>query len=193
MLRVRDQVLVIILEGPDGGGKTTLLNNLLEKTKLKQGRKGVSPSGYSLVGDMKNYVEKNLVAGFQPKKVFDRFSLISGPIYGQFNNMAPPNEIYLNRAWHCHMEALLMSMRPIIIYCLPPLPVIRTNLLRDAESSQVVGENIEGIYMAYQSRMARDFAVGLAMIWDYTVEKDANFLISQINNRLGHRGMNLYA
>lgn len=172
---------LIILEGPDGGGKSTLLEMLKVSTRLPVSKKAVSSDGQATT-NIKTYVQKNLRQAFQ-RKLFDRFALISGPIYGNVSGMAPPNEVFRDRYWHFHMESLLMSMRPIIIYCLPPLSVIRTNLQRDPVSSEVVGPYIEQIYYQYQARAARDFAVGLTVVWDYT-DPNLEVVVGRIQQRL---------
>lgn len=157
---------MIILEGPDGGGKTTLLKQIQIATKLKASPKAVDSDGHGLK-DIRRYVQTTLKKGWQ-NLLFDRFALISGPIYGQFTGMAPPNEVFLDKGWHLQQEARFFGLRPLVIYCLPPLPVIRTNLLHDPTSVGVVGDNLDAIYYAYQARAVRDSAAGMAMIYDYS-------------------------
>jgi len=177
---------VIILEGPDGAGKSTLLNQILGFKKLKVSPKAVNPDGHARL-DLKSYVEKNTQLGFQ-QLVFDRFALISGQIYGTFTGMAPPNDPFEDHLWVCAQEMNLLRLRPLIVYCLPPLSVIRTNLLVDPESRGVVGGNLDGIYYSYRARAARDFAVGMGVLYDYRIEGNLATVLARIRLRLQQEG-----
>jgi hypothetical protein len=116
--------------------------------------------------------------------LFDRFALISGPIYGSVNFMAPPNDCFQDRVWHMTMEAAFLALRPVMIYCLPPLDVVKANLKNDDASARVVGNNIETIYYQYQARAARDFAIGIAGVYDYTMGGDFRTVLGRIHLRV---------
>lgn len=174
---------MIILEGPDCAGKTTLLKMLVaEMPGLKVMKRAVSSEGVALT-NIKTYVQGHLTSGFQPR-LFDRFALISGPIYGSLTGMSGPNIAFQDRYWHFTAEAQLLSLRPVIVYCLPPLPVIRTNLQNDLTSAKVVADDLDSIYYQYQARAARDFAMGIASIYDYTAQPPITTLLTRIQTRL---------
>lgn len=181
---------MIILEGPDGAGKTTLLHQIisLSKGKFKVAQKAVDSEGKPVVKNMAEYIENELAKGWQ-KKLYDRFALISGPIYGQFTDMASPNEIFQDRVWHFNQEAALLRLAPLIVYCLPALPIIRTNLLVDPASQGVVGANLTPLYYAYQARAARDCALGVGVVYDYTSLQGLNIVMARIRLRLKQEGI----
>jgi hypothetical protein len=178
---------MIVLEGPDGGGKTTLLAQLQHAAKIKVNPKAVNSDGKGRV-PLDEYVETQLGKGWR-NLVFDRFALVSGPIYGQYTGMADPNRPFADRVWLTRMEALFLGLRPLIIYCLPSLPVIRTNLLRDPTSAGVVGNNLDGIYYAYQARAARDCAVGVGMVYDYENPEAFSIVLGRIRLRRQQEGI----
>jgi hypothetical protein len=104
---VRPRRNMIVLEGPDGGGKSTLLQKLYENTGYKIASKAVTSEGTG-VTNIKSYVRGHITQGFQ-QRLFDRFALISGPIYGSVNFMAPPNDCFQDRVWHMTMEAAFLG------------------------------------------------------------------------------------
>jgi hypothetical protein len=176
---------VIIVEGPDGGGKTTLLKGLEEATSMPVAPRAVNSDGRGLT-DLREYVLEHLRQPWRPL-LLDRFALISGPIYGAHTGMASPNTPFADAEFLQYAEALLASVRPIIIYCLPPLETVLQNLEHDSESQGVVEDHITAIYYQYVARFARDSAAGMAMLYDYTSPKQQFRLIrARIDLRVAH-------
>lgn len=157
---------MIIVEGPDGAGKTTLINRLSEYLKLPISPRVVSKQAEAMV-DMKQWVDNNLAAGKQ-NMLFDRHRLISDPIYSTVlrrHNSPGFEDIH----WMMPRVNALYRMKPAIVYCLPPLEVVMANV-KDDPDNVVVAATIEQVYGAYVAKAAMDLALapGSVWIWDFT-------------------------
>lgn len=159
---------MIIVEGPDGAGKTTLINQLVERYGLEVAPRVVSPDTKDLV-DLKVWVDKNLDDGFQ-WKLFDRHRLISEFCYGPtLRQEQRPG--FLDMDWvHFSLWRLYTKVQPLIIYCLPPFETVHENIHRaDTDNSALYGHS-QQIYAAYLERSTMDQLVlpGKVLVWDYT-------------------------
>ena len=70
---------MIIVEGPDGAGKTTLVEQLERDWGLTRERKQTSAQAVSLMPPGA-WIEEQLDMGFG-MRLYDRFALISSPLY----------------------------------------------------------------------------------------------------------------
>lgn len=183
---------MIIVEGPDGAGKTTLIRQMCAEFDIEVAPRVVGKDTKDLV-DLQQWVEDNLNEGFQ-WKIFDRYRLISEFCYGPtLRPVQRPG--FTNRAWVWNsLRRLYQEVRPVIIYCLPKLEVIKENL-RDDPDNEVVRDHIEQIYAAYVERAALDSLLipGRVVIWDYTLddlverramEEQGNYTSSEIESAL---------
>jgi len=176
---------LIIVEGPDGAGKTTLIQKLLSIVPEYWGvpwelaPRVVSKDTSALV-DLKEWTENNLDQGFQ-RRIFDRHRLLSDPIYRIALGKPFDPELYssfwLTKAWN----TFLNSVEPYIIYCLPPLEVIKANLEGDLENIAVIN-HVDQIYMGYVSQLAL-----LTSLYDYiyTYDYTQPNALDNLMNRLG--------
>lgn len=160
---------MIIVEGPDGAGKTTLIKQLKERFGLEVAPRVVTKGAEAMV-DLRVWVEENLEAGFQ-YQIFDRHRLISEYIYGPLlRKEQQPG--FTDLTWSTVMlHRLYTTVEPIVIYCLPPLEVVRANVLRDPEN-KVVAEHIDAMYAAYVHRIALDtvYRPFHTVVYDYTTD-----------------------
>lgn len=159
---------MLIIEGPDGAGKTTLVE-LFKEVGIPQAPRAVASDTRSLT-DLSAYVDHSLDQGFH-HLVYDRHSLISAPIYGPMLRGHSP-EHFGHLAWLGPRIRRLYQLQPIIIYCLPPRMVVMDNV-RDDPNNKVVIEDIPAIYDQYVAKAAVDEALGLytgttIKVWDYT-------------------------
>lgn len=160
-------VLIIIVEGPDGAGKTTLINQLMAEFNLDVQPRVVGKDTKDLV-DLKQWVEDDLEKGFR-YTIFDRYRLISEFIYGPTLRVEQKPG-FVDVVWSIIQIQKLQQIGPIIIYCLPPLEVVRANVTGDADNTEVA-EFIEPLYAGYVHRIAMDTAAGLnPIIYDYTTD-----------------------
>ena len=158
---------MIIVEGPDGAGKTTLIRQLQERYELEVAPRVVSKDTEAMT-DLQVWVEDNVQRGFQDL-IFDRHRLISEPIYGPIlRNKQSPG--FTDFPWVSHMLWRFYKSNPVIIYCLPPLETVKANIANDPDNV-VVADKIEAIYAAYAARASIDWGAAHStnlVVWDYT-------------------------
>src|SRR5438105_13425965 len=129
----------IIVEGPDGSGKTTLANKLSDVYDLMY-RRPPAATLSSTHGPGDGLVEWwGSELGKTPSHlnhgVYDRCFFISDPIYQQAQSDRP-----LLLSGHELVRGImrLWNVEPIIIFCLPPFEVQLANVKRD-ERERLVG------------------------------------------------------
>lgn len=162
-------VLIIILEGPDGSGKTTLLHKLAEGFGLPIVDRVVSKSGETEL-DLAKWVEETNEAGFQ-FKLYDRHRLISNPVYSPVLGRAS-QDAFRDRDWVIQATGnFYKQVDPYVIYCLPPLEVVRANVQADSTNHWLLGR-IDAVYEAYLARAATEVVLRPARtaIYDYTTD-----------------------
>lgn len=174
---------MIIVEGPDGAGKTTLINRLKHVTGFPVAPRVVSQRAEAMV-DLKAWVEENLEQGFQTT-IYDRHRLISEPIYGPIlRDMPEPG--FSDVGWMSHrLYELYNVVRPFIIYCLPPLERVQYNVVNGEDDNEVVLTKINKVYSAYVNKAANDVIGhhGLIILYDYTNEpEDWSQVLQAIKN-----------
>lgn len=157
----------VIVEGPDGSGKTRLLDHLVKDTGLTR-RERACTSEDGPIDNIKGYVEDYLRD--HTGGIWDRHPLISEPIYG------PIIRGYMsggfdNPAWLSPMLAQFYAYEPIIIYCLPAWYEVHNNILKnhDARTPHMAGVVEKGlaIYNLYQAQASRDAIRPGVFIYDY--------------------------
>lgn len=154
---------MIIVEGPDGAGKSTLVEKLEKEWKLTREPRAVSSDAKS-IKPIGPYIEEELAKKFG-WRLYDRFALISSPMYISLPNRTFRDEM-LDPHWLRTQYVRFTEIDPLIIYCLPPLEVVKRNCAND-HTSQVVWDHIEDIYWNYVAFYARVYNSS-CMIWDYT-------------------------
>ena len=158
---------MLVVEGPDGAGKSTMVQ-FLTKTLGFPVEPKIVASDTTSTANKKAWTEEQINRGFG-KRIYDRFCLISEPIYNSI--MKPhPEPGYDDPAWMCPWTWRFYSQRPVIIWCMPALDIVKNNILQD-ENNQVIVPYIDKIYGAYAARMAMDLLLpSLATVYDYQVD-----------------------
>jgi len=178
---------LLIIEGPDGGGKSTLVERLSSDLRLPVAPKVVGSNTQPLVA-LKTWVENNIAAGFQ-QTIFDRHRLISEPIYAPAMARSPQPE-YFDFGWMSEMTTLFYGLRPIIIYCLPAPGVVYGNVADEATDNEIILPMIEQIYAGYVNRAALDCTRGgIARIYNYKSTRYddlVGWVSRQLQERLNH-------
>jgi len=132
--------MIIIVEGMDGTGKTTLIQQLAHHLDVKP-KKFVKSSGpyedfkRTLVASTIPEIielETASVKGWPIKRLYDRFPLISEAVYGP-----------ILRGHNCFgglyypLRGRLLALKTVIIYCRPDRGVIHTNVQQTPQMSGV--------------------------------------------------------
>lgn len=181
---------MIIVEGPDGAGKTTLVHDLRDffDPRLRIANKVVDETTRAL-DDLVAWTEGNVQRGFQDM-LFDRHRLISEPIYGPVIRPNNPEPGFDDFDWLTLMNYRFRNARPCIIYCLPPLEEVQRNIWDDIKN-EVIKQDIEPIYRLYTERAARDCLYFGADVFDYTAPNNGvafNQICQRIEEALRERG-----
>lgn len=179
---------MLIVEGPDGAGKTTLIRQFQEAFDIPVAPRVVSKDAEAMT-DLQDCVDNNLDEGFQ-STIFDRHRLISETIYGPVLR-SYQSKGFDDLSWLGPRLQRFYDLQPIIIYCLPPLEVVRKNIEGD-EDNKVVAAHIDALYTAYVARASLDhaFSPGMVKIWDYTKSpkiKDRMMWFNTIHHQLRER------
>lgn len=175
---------MIIVEGPDGAGKTTLIERLKVHTGLQVAPRVVSKDAEAMV-DLKKWVDDNLEAGFQ-NLIFDRHRLISEPIYGPI--LRPELDSgFENLGWFYPRLRNFYLIDPVIIYCLPPFDIVWANV-REDESNKVVADKqvLQQIWGAYVNKAMTEYTLKphRTWVWDYTMIDPQDYAFNYLTDRI---------
>lgn len=173
----------VIFCGPDGSGKTTMAKYISTTTdtpmapKISDSLNGVA--GVDLAryvdGDMSrwvNYHSSNpqinrsaysALTAYSGSMIYDRYPLISEPIYGQHvrHYMA---DGFLT-PWYARKWEEFLEFDPLVVFCLPPYDEVVKYVSPDRDMPGV-WRAISKLYPAYQIEAAK--YPGTKMIYDYT-------------------------
>lgn len=170
---------MLIVEGPDGAGKTTLIQRLSDELGWPVSEKVVDSQTNAMV-DLEAWVDENLRRGFQ-RTIFDRHRLISEPIYGPILR-GRPRGAFSDLVWLQKRQWLLRAVNPILVWCLPPFEVVRNNIVEDPDNERVA-PHIEEIYWLY-FHAATQWRANRSVFYDYTFDS-ATVTVDLIREQLG--------
>jgi hypothetical protein len=167
---------MLIIEGPDGGGKTQLATEMSVQLGWPVAERVVAADTTISGGrsSLRQWVDENLRVGYQ-QKIFDRHRLISEPIYGPIIR----NELqdgFDDANWVAGSWSRLNRIQPFIIFCLPPLDVVLDNCSRDSDNSRFSTKQIHQIYHQYWMIAARMNAVR----YDYSAQSNRFYPTSRL-------------
>lgn len=157
---------MIIVEGPDGGGKTTIVKVLTEWTGFPVMPRVVSKDTEAMT-DLKKWVEEDNDRGTS-LAIYDRHRLISEPIYSPIlREEQTPG--FTDWVWMAEQLGRLHRRMPLMVFCLPPLETVLENTLDDPDNI-AVAHKMQAIYAAYVHRAAMEKSrwPSLTIIYDYT-------------------------
>lgn len=155
---------MIIVEGPDGAGKTTLVKQISERFELAVGRRGVADRKllYTVTVPDTFRALQEAVSGEEQPLVWDRL-FFSEFVYYPLTN----RKCEFNEAQRQHIMEVLCALRSPIILCLPPAKTVYANAGK-AEQMDGVMDNLSRIYLAYVAVFK--WMPAHAVVYDYTTE-----------------------
>lgn len=151
--------MLIIAEGMDNTGKTTLVQKLSEDLKLLVMNNRRKPQDEE---EMAAYLRLVNTTQWHFPTILDRLCTISEPIYGVLRKSGP---VITKERADAHLVTL-RAMKPLIIYCRPD----DRTILNFGDRPQMDGviENAKSLLLAYDQCMDRLAIKGhLIVKWDY--------------------------
>jgi hypothetical protein len=176
---------MIILEGPDGGGKTHLANRICEEFDLEYMRyEGVSstsgPDGPAIIEWWDDQISSN------KQKVYDRCFYISEPIY---QLATPHRELIAAPVTMIHGILRLTNFTPLTIFCIPPWEAAIANVSQRERLEGVDDLALKKIHWAYHVAYAlwSEALYHNVSHWDYTIH-DEVLMLEQVSEYLRRFG-----
>lgn len=154
----------IIVEGPDGAGKTTLIQELQYLHPGLEVHPRFCTSTGGPIANLSEAVFKDTTA--RPTSfIYDRHPVVSEYVYR--TAIQGPQELsdaFLSDAMARVRQRI--AKHSLMIWCLPPLATVRRNIAGDVGQMPGVEMNIDQIYALY--RQHRVFWPGRSIVFDYT-------------------------
>ena len=166
---------MIVVEGPDGAGKTQLVMRLCQQFQMSVEPRVVDSSTNPIGGiSLKQWVDEDLLA-WPRAAIYDRHRLISEPIYAPImrGRLADGFE---DSIWFIRQLGHFWKARPLVIYCLPPVEEVVRNVTRSDTDNEAVCKAISGIYWMYHANYCQNAARANVIVWDYTQDIYEDFI-----------------
>lgn len=137
---------MIVIEGPDGGGKTTLVNHLCKHFMLTVGERATSNRDhlYKVTRRDTYFHLSQAVSGKSPARVLDRL-FVSEFVYADIVGRPCEFSGFERQFVVDIMNAVGFPM----VVCLPSYEVVRDNALKEHQMGGVK-QNLETIYLRYK-------------------------------------------
>lgn len=154
---------MIIVEGCDGAGKTTLINRLSKTLKIPiHTRHADSVKGP--IASLYNWARADVATwDYQRMAIYDRHPYISEYIYAGLMR-GGVGEDFLSVEAQEDIET--MHSKALVIFCIPQLETLERNLNNEPQMSGVA-EQIDNLYWAYREAHIR--WAGRKIFYDYEI------------------------
>lgn len=149
----------IIVEGPDGGGKSTLVEKLSDALQMPVHEKAsdsikgpVDWLGRWVDADMRSMRE---VGHEYPAVIYDRHPVISEPIYAAHVRKQPPQYPFGVPEFITGVTEVLYE-HAVLVWCIPDLETVSKNVFANhSEQMRGVPANIGKVHQAYMTAYFR--------------------------------------
>jgi hypothetical protein len=148
----------VIVEGPDGGGKTTLVTFLHKTLGLPvQPRSSTSTGGP--IANLADWVKEQAIwpkGSIPHSRLYDRHPIISEPIYGRYVRPGSQVQHPFDSARYQRDVREHLYRHAVVVWALPDLATVRNNV-RDNRADQMAGvvANIDRVHQAYMTAYFR--------------------------------------
>lgn len=153
---------MIVVEGPDGSGKSTLVEKLTKDLDLKLVPRAVNSDAEYTVG-LDEWVEETM--RLDDTFICDRHQLISHAMYGPTMRRVLFGA-FQSRGWLIQQLEEFWARRPIVVMCLPDLSVVKANL--EVDDHKVAQADIDVFYWNYHIWYCANMPRNHVFLWDYT-------------------------
>lgn len=165
----------IVIEGPDGSGKSTLIERFLERYPLLRLMDRPCSSDNGPIEGLKEWVDRDIHQADTTEllghsRLYDRHPLVSELIYSPAlgRQLALGFEDY---AWLVQALHDFSFMNYMVVYCLPGREVVIENVLathtQDTDHVNGVRDNIGRIYDLYHIRACIEHMKPYRWRWSY--------------------------
>jgi hypothetical protein len=139
---------MILVEGPDGAGKTTLVERLAQMYGLQIGHRGTDNRDLLWTVTLPDTLRalSDAVHGVKPPAIWDRL-YYSDFVYAPLG--ATPRPVAFNESQQKHIDAVIEALRCPIIVCLPPFRVVERNIMSERHQMEGVKERALNIWDEY--------------------------------------------
>jgi hypothetical protein len=162
---------MLIVEGPDGGGKTTLVTQLVERLRWPRARRAVNSDMTPLTTDLWEWIDYS-IREENPRWIYDRHALISAMVYGPvFRNPMNTDMLEQTDRFNYKFQDLITRQKPIIIFCLPPLNELLWNLhVNRNQPAEMQRRQVINLYWSYKAMICTSgmLSPATALEYDYT-------------------------
>lgn len=154
---------MIVVEGCDGTGKSTLVDELRKDLNLSVGLRGVTDRDklFEVTRQDTYTALAHAVSGNKEPIIWDRL-FFSEPIYSRVMK----RECQFKLSERSYVQSVLHALRCPVIFCWVPLETVEENLT-GTHQMEGVNDNVPFIHGAYES-IAKSFEG--ATVYDYRVE-----------------------
>lgn len=156
--------MTIILEGPDGAGKTTLVQELQHHFPKMEVHPRFCTSKGGPIADLAEEVYKD-VKTYPTHYIYDRHPVISEFIYSTTIPSRSLSSAFLSDTMGRIRQRV--ALHSLVIWCIPPFSVVKRNIEQDQDTQMDgVASNIDRIYEQYL--MHKLMWPGRSVNYDYT-------------------------
>ena len=174
---------MIVVEGPDGAGKSTLVRHICKKFHLKEGTRLTANRDEiwkTTRLDTFGAINDEFLGESRPR-VWDRLGVWSDPIYSKFS--IPERKCAFTMHEVATVNEMFRMMEWLLIFCLPPkLDVI--NNVAETHQMKGVSEHIDGIYEAYANLQVMS---QYAVLYNYRFEGALAIIDDEVARYLDRR------